>query len=83
MNEKPEPRKTEEWTTFQRILPILIGAVFMILGLFILLISALNYVEFVEYQRWGYFVWSAVLILFGLFILILRFKILPGVRIPE
>lgn len=83
MNEKPEPRKTEEWTTFQRIFPILIGAVFVILGLFILLISALNLVQFIEYQKVGYYIWSAVLILFGLFILILRFKILPGVRIPE
>lgn len=67
--------KTEEWTAVQRILPILLGAVFAILGLFI---AALNLVEF---QRVEYYVWSAVLFLFGLFVLILRFVVIPKVRV--
>ena len=83
MNDTPEAQKTEKWTAFQRILPLVIGAVFVVVGLFILLASALNYVQFTQYVKVGYIIWSVILILFGLFVLILRLKILPAVRKPE
>ena len=65
----------EAWTGTQRSLPILLGLVWMGVGL---AVSTLSLLEIAS--RWQYFPWGVAMVLGGLFILYLRLAVLPSVR---
>jgi len=65
----------EPWTGTQRSLPILLGLVWMAVGL---AVSTLSLLEIAS--RWQYLAWGIAIMLGGLFILYLRLAVLPGVR---
>jgi len=65
----------EAWTGTQRSLPILIGLVWMAVGV---AVSTLSLLEIAS--RWQYLPWGVAMILGGLFILYLRLAVIPSVR---
>ena len=65
----------EPWSGTQRRLPILVGLVWIVVGL---LVMFLAYPEFVEH--WEYLPWGIVMVLGGIFVLYIRLSVLPSTR---
>jgi len=65
----------EAWSGAQRSLPVLVGLVWMAVGL---AVSTLSIMEIAN--RWEYLPWGVAMVLGGLFVLYLRLAVLPSVR---
>lgn len=65
----------EPWSGTQRRLPILVGLIWILVGLLVLFLA---YPEFQE--NWEYLPWGIAMLLGGIFVLYLRMSVLPSVR---
>jgi len=68
-------KELEEWSGTQRRLPVLVGLVWIIVGI---LVVFLAYPDFIE--KWEYLPWGAVMVLGGIFVLYIRLSVLPSTR---
>ncbi len=65
----------EPWSATQRSLPILVGVVWIVVGVSVLALGLPDVSE-----RWEFLPWGVAMTLAGLFVLYVRLAVIPSVR---
>ncbi len=68
----------EPWSGTQKVLPVLMGLVLLVVGVLLLGLALPDMAE-----RWKFVPWGVLILFGGLFLLYIRMSILPSVRVFE